>query len=141
MKLINTILVLSLFISICEARNINLDTLTSTTGAGTAVYDFSISEARFNSQPAWEPGKQPVPLGIDKAIQIAQAWIEKQSWSKQFEHFDSIKLQKNEDCWYYYIDLDCDDSDHPALHPTGVIILLDGSVVEPKRKSHTDPNF
>lgn len=137
-KSIIPVFVFLLCINVCEASNINLNTLTWTTGEGTAVYDFSISEARFDSQPLWEPGKQPVPLGIDKALQIAQGWIGKQSWSKQFEDFNEITLKNQERCWYYDIDFKLNEDD--TLKPRSVIVLLDGSVVEPKLKSHIDSN-
>lgn len=139
MKLISTIFTLSLFICVCKAGDINLDTLTVETDRGKAVYDFSISEARLGQQPAWKPEKQPVPLTIDKALQLAHAWIEQQSWSKRFEDFNKVTLENQESCWYYSIYFDLHNQ-HASLHPTFVMILLDGSVVEPKMKHQKNSN-
>lgn len=139
MKLTNTIFILSLFICACEAGDINLDTLTVETDRGKAVYSFNISQARLDSQPSWKPGKQPVPLTIDKALQVAQAWIDKQSWSKRFEDFNKITLENQESCWYYSVYFDLHNQ-HASLHPTSVMILLDGSVVEPKIKHQKNAN-
>lgn len=132
-KSIFYIFTLLLWVNICGAGDINLDTFTWSSDQGAAAYDFSISEARFDSQPAWEPGKQPVPLGIDKALQLAGAWIKKQTWSRQFESFDTITLKHQDTCWYYCVNFNLDD-EHAGLQSREVIVLLDGSLVEPRLK-------
>jgi hypothetical protein len=135
MKLLNTFFLLLLFVSMCEARDINLDTMTVNRSSGIAVYTYDISEARHDRQPEWTPGKQPVPLTIDQAIQIARDWINKQTWHDQFENFDKITLDNQQGCWYYEIDYNKSDDN---LTPTFVMVLLDGSIVEPKIESHKD---
>ena len=132
MKTTFSIFTLLLLINFCRAGDITLDTFTDVDSHGTSEFVFNISEARLDSQPAWTPGEQPVPLGIDKALQIAQAWIQKQSWSKRFESFHQITLE-HQNCWFYYIDLKVRDH-HSDESPAAVMVLLDGSVVEPQLK-------
>jgi hypothetical protein len=101
----------------------------------TNSFVFSISKARFDRQPAWEPGKQPIPLATDKARQIVLGWIQKQPWSRQFKTFEPIMLELAHDrsygCWFYFVDLTFSHQGTGVNHP-GIIVLLDGSVVEPK---------
>ena len=125
-----------LCINVCRADDVVLDTYSAQNDSGKAVYYYCVTQARRDSQPAWEPGKQPIPLSIDKAIQVAQAWIKKQPWSENVQDINQITLEHASDpsgCWFYSIDFDCNDT-QTSLHPNWVMVLLDGSVVEPTQK-------
>jgi hypothetical protein len=130
------------FIALSQARGVVLDTLTVENNNGQAVFVFDISEARLDRQPSWVPGKQPVPLTIDQAIQTSRAWIGKQPWSKQFGDINQITLESQDDCWFYYVYFDSEgDRAHAnpgTVFPGQVMILLDGSVVEPRLKQPVD---
>lgn len=143
MKLTIPIVALSFFTIVSHAGDVILDTFTFENNNGKVEFVFPISEARLDRQPVWAPGKQPVPLAIDKAIQAAQAWIGKQSWSKQIGDIDQVTLENQNNCWFYYVDFDqTGDLTHAnldAVFVSRVMVLLDGSVVEPRRKKPGDP--
>ena len=119
-----------------------LDKITERYLYTTNKFVFAISKARFDSQPAWDPAKQPVPLEMDEVRQIARAWIQKQPWAKQFNNSEPLILNLGHDrsykCWFYLVNLTFGQLPW-GPNPPDIVVLLDGSVVEPKAVKEGTP--
>lgn len=109
-------------------------------GDGTKRFTYTVENSVFDHQPKWKAGTQPCPLPLEKAISIALTWLEKQPW-KDSVYLRYINLayvvNTNFEQWYYTFSFaprvfDEGPSDK-VKHPFSVIVLLDGSIVKPKK--------
>jgi hypothetical protein len=104
------------------------------------MYQWEISNEKFNAQPSWSPTAGAPPLAINKAVEIADAWIKsKNPEIKKFslssvaffasENWESQPSQR----WYFRIEF------HPIVSGQRLyggqfiaVVLFDGTVVEPR---------
>lgn len=112
-------------------------------GDGKKTFSYVVNSSIFDHQPKWKAGTQPCPLSLERALGIAFKWIGKQKW-KDGVYLRYISLayvtNTNFQNWYYTFSFDprvFDESPSShgvsrAKHPSSIIVLLDGSIVEPK---------
>lgn len=104
------------------------------------VLDYSISQARAEKLPKWEPQKPSIPLPIHDAIAKAQAWTQKQNLKIESLvpnriELDRVSYGKFFGLWYYRIGFDAVVGGQ-RMHAWGLqaVVLMDGSIVEPLKE-------
>ncbi len=102
------------------------------------AYEWWISEARLLATPEWRSDREKVPLAPDKAWRIGRAWLKRRGFPSP--ELNSITLRRlatessisNADKrWLtrFFYRIDC----VPAMFDTMVVVvLMDGTVVEPR---------
>ncbi len=96
--------------------------------------------AKWTQAPIWTPGAGPVPLDAHGAAVAALRWINTQPWADRHEKFREIDLSshlgpsspsnKTGVLWYYKLAFNV-QGDATNQCPHQVVVLLDGTVVEP----------
>lgn len=116
-------------------------------GDGTKAFSYVVPMRIIDRQPSWTPGTQPCPLPLEAAFRVALAWLAHQPW-KDSVHVRSISLSRDFHSrsahWYYsflFDDRVLDETPSPsgvirAKHPSSLIVLLDGFIVQPKDVRH-----
>ena len=102
------------------------------------AYEWPITQARILASPEWDAATAKIPLSPDRAWKIARDWFKEQGVSApdliaitirpfvvQGTSFRPTTLEKR-----FFYRIDCVPA---ALDSMVVIILLDGTVVEPRR--------
>lgn len=105
------------------------------------VYFWTITGDRFSAQPEWTPSSGTLPLTINKAVEIAESWIESKNPELKSYAVSGIEIasQRNlgQERWFYKI------SFQPVIGGQRMnmmgnlgqflaVVLLDGSIVEPR---------
>lgn len=102
------------------------------------VIDYSISQARADKLPKWDPAQPTIPLQIHEAVAKAQAWIKKQN--PKIESFVPNRIDLGRvsygrfyGLWYYTVGFDGVVGGQ-RMYSWGLqaVVLMDGSIVEPK---------
>ena len=104
-----------------------------------------VTDQRIKAAPAWDGLTNEPPVSPSKAANIAAAYIAKQQGLKQSDlrplkiSLDSLMVSPNISYWVYKIHLFIDTHGAPSAtsgdqDPMMVVILMDGSVVEPKEQ-------
>lgn len=103
------------------------------------AYEWRISEARILKTPEWRADARKIPIPPDKAVRIAKAWFEKRGRDldelvgieiRPFAVEISNESQKGLQRRFYYV-ITCLPSGL-AFNSMKVVVLMDGSVVEPR---------
>jgi hypothetical protein len=108
------------------------------------IYEWAITEKQILATPEWTDS-QPIPLTIDKALQLAKEWLGKHDYSRfhlneirllpylapwetppNFPHTIQDDLRKR---YYYWIEYSSGTGNGDYIY---VYVLLDGTVIEPK---------
>jgi hypothetical protein len=106
-----------------------------------AAYEWRISEARILATPEWEMGNKKIPVSPDRAWQIAQDWFRKQGRSgadfvrmdiRSFDSGDHTKKWRGK-CFYC---IKCIPMQFDSML---VVVLMDGTVLEPRRIPNLSP--
>jgi hypothetical protein len=98
------------------------------------AYEWRISEARILATPEWSIGVTNIPVSPDRAWQIAKDWSSKQAHGEpdlvrmEIRWFDPSGTSKSLRKRFYYR-IDCIPMQFDSML---VVILMDGTVVEPK---------
>jgi TonB family protein len=111
----------------------NVTILRRTNADGTNVV-WDVTRDRFDRQPAWRPDAGTPPLSLSDAMRTANEWIQKNHARSNPGLLQSASLLKfGGMSWYYRIEYAMVPvtADNASERVT-VIVLLDGSVVEPK---------
>jgi hypothetical protein len=102
------------------------------------VLDYSISQARADKLPKWDPTQPTVPLQINEAVAKAQAWIEKKN--PRIDSFVPNRIELGRvsygrffGLWYYTVGFDGVVGGQ-RMYGWGLqaVVLMDGSIVEPQ---------
>jgi hypothetical protein len=104
------------------------------------VSDYSISEIRAEKLPKWDPTQPVIPLPIHSAVAKAQVWVK--TLNPKFDSFVPARIGLGCVCygkfsglWYYTISLDGIVGGKRMHGPDfGAVVLMDGSIVEPREK-------
>jgi len=105
---------------------------------GKKFVSYSVSAEALRKQPNWDPVTQEIPLSVHDAVKIATAWLNKQPRATKDQKLSSISLSCRsgdsfKDKWVYMVFFTTGyDTDRWWEIPSTAIVLLDGSVVEPK---------
>jgi hypothetical protein len=98
------------------------------------AHSYETTTDRIKAQPKWDPLSQPNPLQPQDAAQIATKWMRSQPNGDAAFSVLSYKLQRCpspfQEHWFYMIDFAFEQ--HRQTPTRVAIILLDGTVVEPK---------
>lgn len=109
----------------------NVTILRRTNTDGTSVV-WEVTRDRLDRQPAWQPDAAPA-LSLADAIRTANEWIQKSHARSTPGLMQSASLLKFGGTWYYRIEYAMVPvTAANASDRVTVIVLLDGSVVEPK---------
>jgi hypothetical protein len=107
-----------------------------------AAYEWRISEARILATPEWKIGSKKIPLSPDRAWQIAQEWFRKQGQGGagdfvriEIRSFDPGGYSKSLRGKCYY----CVESIPRAFDSMLVVVLMDGTVLEPRGIPNLSP--
>jgi hypothetical protein len=111
-------------------------------GDSTTMNNWEVSRQKWEVQPKWSPtSEQPPPLSIQKAVELAEAWMKKhKAGEKQFIVWTvSLMSQATwatdvRDGWFYRIEF-YSGADSRGMGRMGqfvAVVMLDGSVVEPR---------
>jgi len=110
------------------------------------ILHWEVTDERILATPEWNPETQPIPLGPDKATQIARAWLETHGY-KEYVLLESIEIirypnnsgregERLKKRYYYKLRFSF-KFPTPTHRPVSVIgygmhvyILMDGSVLE-----------
>jgi hypothetical protein len=93
-----------------------------------------VSESRVQATPDWIPGK-PIPLSPEKAFEIARAWslshdyLDPELEAIRIQRFGALKMDEAIHSKFYY-QVVCHSSEKATAMT--VVILMDGTVLEPK---------
>ncbi len=100
-------------------------------------FDYSVSQARVEKLPKWDPTQPTLPLSVKDAVAKAQIWMKKQN--PKFDLFAprSIELRRvsmrGTGLWYYTIAFDgVVGTEQMFSWSLQAVVLMDGTVVEPK---------
>jgi hypothetical protein len=100
--------------------------------------DYSISEARADKLPKWDPSQPTIPLQINEAVSKAQAWIKKknpkiESFVPNHIELGRVSYGRFFGLWYYTVGFDGVVGGQ-RMFGWGLqaVVLMDGSIVEPK---------
>lgn len=102
------------------------------------VLDYSISQARADRLPKWDPTQPTIPLQIHEAVAKAQAWIKKKN--PKIESFLPNRIDLGRvsygrffGLWYYTVGFDGVVGGQ-RMYGWGLqaVVLMDGSIVEPQ---------
>lgn len=131
--IISLLLVLPVCTVMAQNTNRELTVLTQRNYMGPTNI-WRVSESRVLATPDWIPGKT-IPLLPDKAFEIARDWSLSHGYHDP--QLDTIRIQrfgslKNDEAihskFYYHVVCSSPDKTPAAT----VIILMDGTVIEPK---------
>ena len=96
---------------------------------------FNIEQSKLRNYPEWN-ADSPIPLELHKAVEIAKSWANKRHENNFKFQASQILLQRltEKNCWYFMVMLTAYTKTNDILVPSNeiVVVLLDGSVVEPK---------
>ena len=99
----------------------------------TTIWD--VARERFDRQPTWRPDAgTPPPLSVADALQAANDWIQKRESRTSSTLMQSASLQRLSGLqWYYRVEY-AQQTATPssASDRVTVVVLLDGTVVEPR---------
>ncbi len=104
------------------------------------VIDYSITQARAEKLPKWDPTQQTVPLQVHDAVAKAQVWVKKQN--PKIESFAPNRIELGRvsygrffGLWYYTVGFDAVVGNQ-RMHGWGLqaVVLMDGSIVEPQQE-------
>ena len=97
-----------------------------------ALYTWVVPAARLDAT-AWRDRAQDVPLSVAAAARIATKTLSSKDLAQK--HLNAVTLLRPEDGgspdWFFYMVSFADDT---MAHQIEVMILLDGSVIEPRTK-------
>jgi hypothetical protein len=108
------------------------------------ILHWEVTDERILATPGWDPETQPIPLGPDKASQIAHAWLETHGY-KEYDLLESIEIirypnnsgpdgEQLKKRYYYKLRFSFNFRTHRPVFVIGsgvpVYILMDGSVLE-----------
>ena len=95
------------------------------------MYKFSVSSDRIQKTPVWDEG-QDVPYSANNARIAATKEIQKLLPDSSDYELDMISLEKTVNRWFYAVQfLNLKKNPSGPITPFVVVILLDGTVVEP----------
>jgi hypothetical protein len=106
---------------------------------------YRVSYERLDRTPSWNPEAGPLPLAMDRAVQVARQWLAKQN--PTFEgfrpsNFSLMRVSEGGGAqrWVWIIHFDAKLGDR-WLGSLGfeAYVLMDGTVVEPRTSK--DPPF
>jgi TonB family protein len=112
----------------------------SSRGQDGTMYTWEILQQRGNAQPTWDPATMPTPpVSIADATKVADAWLKQQAPELKTFVLTSLTLFRMQpymwpDRWYYRLEFDPIVAGR-RLSGAGnfvAVVLLDGSVVEPR---------
>jgi TonB family protein len=108
-------------------------------------YRWEILASRVSSLPQWNPRVDAPPLSLDAAIKIGEEWLKQQTPEiKAFDvSFVSLARFPIQDLWYYRLQFDPVVANRrlsAGANPFTVVVLLDGSVVEPRVETVSSPS-
>jgi len=115
--------------------------LSSTTNPDGTYSDFRVTPARLRQTPKWTGVGEP-PLSISDASLAATAFVKKKH-SELLKHLDLHSISLNHashrsirNRWFYCFTFDIRESAGDPLRQGAiyVVLLFDGSIVEPKTK-------
>lgn len=104
------------------------------------VIDYSITQARAEKLPKWDPLQPSAPLPIHDAVAKAQTWLKKQN--PKIESFVPSRIELGRvsygrffGLWYYTVGFD-GVVGNQRMHGWGLqaVVLMDGSIVEPQQE-------
>lgn len=95
---------------------------------------WELSAARASSLPRWSPDTETPPLAVPEATRIARAWFagrnpQAQGIELQNASLSRVRRTADIDFWFYQLSFFGNDPAQPG--PLVVVVLPDGSVVEP----------
>lgn len=98
---------------------------------------YSVPRTVAKNLPRWESTKQAVPLSQESAVQITEKYLRKihpeiKQWVPLRIALSSSLRSDKDYIWYYSITLQQSATNAKGMEKT-VIVLLDGSIVEPVR--------
>ena len=108
------------------------------------IVHWEVTDERILATPEWNPETQPIPLGPDKAVRIAHAWLETHGY-KEYDLLESIEIiryhnnsgrvgEQLKKRYYYKLQFSLNARTHRPVFVIGagmpVYILMDGSVIE-----------
>ena len=103
--------------------------------SGGETYVYSVSDKRLSEVPEWKSVKSEMPLSINKACSEAEKWMTKTYQDTQYDlkyvklEYDLCEIQGSQTkVWHFEISFQSS-----ARSRKKVLVLLDGSIVEPNK--------
>jgi TonB family protein len=101
------------------------------TGDGrTDVWELSADRAA--SLPRWDPLTQEPPISLSTALQTGVEWVRKRRPNDTFELLSVGLARPAANTWMYLMRFSPAGQQGPRTIPATAIVLLDGSIVEPR---------
>lgn len=101
-------------------------------------YVYQVEEEIVEATPAWDGKSNELPLSFGKAVTIATNWVTPKVKNNAVLEVQRLSLSRIhargiKDKWYYHIDIDAKYKDTRFSKMSYmVVILLDGTIVEPE---------
>ena len=114
----------------------NVTILRKTNADGISL-TWDVTRERFDRQPAWSPdGGTPPPLSLADALHTANEWVQKNGARTNTGLMQSASLLRfGGKYWYYRVEYAMGPvTSASASDRVTVIVLLDGSIVEPRNE-------
>ena len=104
---------------------------------------WDIDRTRYDALPVWDPAGGPIPLTLSDALKAAEAWLTRQNPAvKTWLAITTALMREGNGRWLYRVNFAPEGTPASLLLPPvspstagrlSLVVLLDGSVLEPKR--------
>jgi hypothetical protein len=109
------------------------------------MFDYTVPKTAFGRLPAWEVEKDPPPLAIARALEIAKKATrtehpELMEFMPSTISIHQVGSHDRKTRWFYVINMYPMTNGEPSIDSqVTVVVLMDGTVVKPKERSKVAP--